>query len=713
MPYILIIVLLFFPIRLVAKDWHIVLIPYVDTQNNSSIQLSPLQQNQFEQGLEIALTQSLEKLMPSHVIFEKCNTSLCGKANIKSLLNAVLFNAPEIQLLGLYSISRSKQSYIQIDMLDPLSHQIILADSMPIQPEDIDNNLLLLGQNAGRLLAQKLSSRLKEQTIGISLIDFEQEELQGLSTHVLGANMDTKMTLKRSSQYFRFGQRYFPVVTSHYELQTSLSASQVKNVFAAFFENKNTAIVFNFDKEKELLSITRGGKPYNPSLLTLGLVFSVIVFILAYLIRRQYLNYYLNEYAELRNADGWLNTYQTAKKPFYGLAKKWASQASYWNSRQIDSAKTVDKAKLYFDAGDIITAKLFVTKALHINTVNKDAKALTQKIAEYENNTKLLSENEQWIRNKIAKAMNNYRQQLPLKALKQAYQAYAKAKHLGNFKKQTKAIAKLIKKIKQEYSTSARSMVIFASNDPVSITLTQYDIIHIGRLPNKNDFTWISSQDSVFHINHKLVSRVGHHCSIEQTASGFALKDHSSKNGSYINAIPSKAGVSSALSSGDSITLGANDSLNAVTLNVKISACSKLAEFSFVPSSETLVNQEKLNKIWPDNALALRTKLVCTKKTAIVALNKKDASMRIVSEKDILDSSLYTPICTIKLGEQALIAPLDEISNITIEDVELIGEVPLQLPCSIKYQDTIIQLNQYDGVSMRYAQHSIHKLPTE
>lgn len=710
--YILIIILSLLPMGLVAKDWHIMLIPYVDTQDNSGIQLSPSQQNQFEQGIEITITQSLEKLVQSHVIFEQCYDSLCGRANIKNVLDEILLKAPEIQLLGLYSLVSSQQSVIQIDMIDTLSNQIIFADSIPIQAEDIVNNLVPLGQKMGRLLAQKLSSKLKEHVIGISLIDFEREELQGLSTHVLGANMDTQMTLKRSNQRFRFGQSYFPVVSSHYELQTSLSASQIKNLFAAFFESRNTAIFLNFDNENNSLTISRAGNPYNPSLVTIGFVFCVIVMTLTYLIRRQYLNYYLNEYSELRNADDWLITYQTAKKPIYGLAKKWASQASYWNSRQIDSTKTAEKAKLYFDAGDIITAKLFVTKALNINTVNKDAKTLTLKIAEYENNTKALSESEQWIRNKIAKAMNNYRQQLPLKALKQAYQAHARSKQLGNFKKQSKAISKLIKKIKNEYSVSVKSIVIFVSSDPVSITLTHHDFIHIGRLPNKSDFTWISGQDSVFHINHKMVSRAGHHCSIEKTASGFALKDQNSKNGSYINSLPSEAGVLNALRDGDSITLGANNSLNAVTLNVKTSACTELVEFSFLPPSESLISREKLNKVWPDNALAVRTKLVCTKTTTILALSKEDAQLAMFSEMDVLDSSLYTPVCIIKLGEQATIAPAAEISNLTVEDVELIGEFPLQLPCSIKFQDVSIQLSQYDGVSMRYAQHSIAELHT-
>jgi len=733
------IALLFFTNQAHARDWQLLLVPesaFGETNQQSSASVPPSYRH-LETGLTSSLTMSLETLIDKQSVFPNCHLYLCGKKDIATLMKSVRAKAPQVHLLALYSFGGEADPNVYVRLLDPLSYKIQFSDSLALLDVFSDLNLVALGQDLGKLIESRLAELQPQNEFVVSFEKFLFEELNGLTTRILANSGNTQLRLSESNVEYLFFDQYFAITNNLYQLSTSLNASQLKQLLLAYFKDKgiNTTIHFSQQETKGMQFIVlRSGNPYIPSLITVVLLSLGLVVLVTLYIRRQYLENELKECDKKRNADRWLNTYEKGSFMLYGLEKKWASRASYWTRLQHESAQLGQQAQLYFDAGDVHTAKLFVSKSLHANTANPQANKLIKAIETLALSEESLSQSEQWIRNKLAKAMNNYRQKQAIKALKQLYQAAAVAEQESALKKQAQAIKKLIKQINKEFGASEKALVVTCSSDPQSLLLCQNETIHIGRRPNNNDLAWISTQDSVFYINHKSVSRVGQQCFIKRQKDGFYLVDSDSKNGTFLNHKPLTPHQPIKLNKDDTVNIGGSTPFLSSTLNVILKPNESVLEMSMDMQVMTMLDKQELNRVWPDNALAQRTRLVSLYDECCLALHKNTQKIGVfeinelpiknaANEKKSLNKmtpleglnedtkqnndALWQPLCIIKLGNKASIRPLlssNSEHELRVDSMPLLGEVPLIFPCSITYSTISIQLTPYDSINIAYPQ---------
>jgi pSer/pThr/pTyr-binding forkhead associated (FHA) protein len=699
-----------------AREWKLMLVP-----DNTQAHVDQA----VEQGLSLTLGRSLEQVIDKQKAFQDCQQQWCGQASMQDMLLTVREKAPNVQLVLLYSFN---EGALQVRLIDPLSFEVRLIERLSALGQDNTTDIVSLGQDMGLLISKRLDNLTPDLQYIIRFESFLFEELNGLPTFMLSDNANDNLSLSMSSRRFMLFDRYFAVYDSEYRLTTSLTASQLNDSLAQFFTQQNVQPSFEFSHSGEAgkqLIVKRLGNPYAPSLVTNVILFSLLVVLLIILLRRQYLDFYLREYAKTRQGDDWLETYQKARFVLYFLKKKWQGHEILWERLCRDSNDLANQAKMYFDASDVNTAKLFVSKALHTNANNGVAIELMDAIKRLESNSKVLSDNEQWIRNKIAKAMNNYRQNHPLKALKQLYQAHAMAAKSfseksiegksiegksaagkeKSLKKQSKAIKKLIKQINQKFSTQVSAITINCSSDPTSLIVCQNQVVHIGRMPSKVDDTWISGQDSVHYINHRCVSRMGQQCYVQNIDTGFYIVDENSKNGTYLNELALQHNHVTALKHKDKLRIGGGEPLVSVNLKVSISDGRQLLKLRHNMAEYALLSRNDLNKVWPDNALSLMTELNVIKSTVKLCFDPINQLMLLQDVNDVKKSKkkAYVDLCLIRLGENAMIIPLQDANDFEIDTVPFAGEMPLILPCNIRYQDSQIQLSAYNNTSMRHS----------
>ncbi|MFT5281727.1 MAG: pSer/pThr/pTyr-binding forkhead associated (FHA) protein [Kangiellaceae bacterium] len=707
-----------------ASNWQLMLVPEsveITSQegfDNSFTSFNP-SFLAIEQGLTISLTRSLEKLIEQQKVFDNCKQYLCGQKDIAGVMEKVRNSAPSVHLIVLYGYGGEDKPTLYVRLLDPLSLQVMFSDSLALVGSPSPASLRSLGQDMGTLIQEQLSVTQPQSEFALYFDSFLFDELNGFTTMVLANNQNTQLVLSKSFVSYHLFEQYFPVTNSEYILQTSLNASQVKQLLAAFFTLQNVNSNINFSQKENAnmaFTMVRQGNPYAPSLITRALIIIGLFSILGIYFRRKHLDFYLVEYGKKRNADMWLTTYKKASFVLYALRSKWISQSSYWARLQKESSALSAQAKLYFDAGDVNTSKLFVSKSLHANRANLEAKKLVQDIEALEENAKSFSESEQWIRNKLAKAMNNYRQQQPIKALRQLYQAVAVAQQEASLKKQTKAINKLIKQVNKEFTQSISSVVISCSKDPQSVLLCENATVHLGRRPNNDDETWISKQDAVYFVNHKSVSRAGQHGFVQKQDSGFYWVDTNSKNGTFINNQLTTPHQPEKLHNKDRVQLGGKNIILSTALDVDLSENESILQLTLNLQSMTLLDKQELNRVWPDNALAIRTKLVLLQTKCWLVLNTLTSKMHIcevgclpVEKRHLTKTNngkdKFVPLCTITLGKCAAIAPVElanKIVDITLDSMPLLGEMPLYFPCSLMYGDIQFQIIDYDSASIRY-----------
>lgn len=709
-----------------AQNWQLMLMPEAisgesNQQKNMRI---PDNYSPLEKGLTLSLSRSLETLIDKQRVFPACKLYLCGQQDISSLMQKIRSQAPEVHLVIMYSISEGLNPTLSVRLLDPLSYRVRFSDSLGAINKLSEANLFSLGEDMGKIIEARLDGLQAQTQFSLSFDGFLFKELNGLTTWILANSGNTQLVLTQSSVDYQLLDQYFAINDSHYSLLTTLNASQIRQLLAEFFERRAINININFAlMENQIMqfSIVRSGNPYAPSLITVAICAVALALLLTMYVRRQYLDFYLMEYGNKRDADKWLDTYKKASFILYGLQKKWVSRASYWTRLQKESIELASQAKLYFDAGDVHTAKLFVSKSLHSNTANPQANKLIQSIEALELNAKSLSDSEMWIRNKLAKAMNDYRQKLPIKALRRLYQAVEVSQKESSLKKQTKAIKKLIKQINQEFCISEQALVVNCSSDPQSLVICQNETVHLGRRPNNDDVAWISAQDSVFYINHKSVSRAGQQCFINRQKDGFFLVDSNSKNGTFINNNQLIPHQPTKMNKADTIHLGGNTPFISSALKVNLSPNESLLELSIDLQTMTLLDKQELNKVWPDNALAVRSRLVCMHRECCVVFNKDTLKIHIFEVGEVPfaiqkankndsndienDRSQLLTLCIIKLGDKATIRPLSSSvveKEIMLDTIPLLGEVPLIFPCTLQYSNISIQLAAYDSTSIRY-----------
>lgn len=536
-------------------------------------------------------------------------------------------------------------------------------------------------------------------TYNINLDKFLADELEGFSTFLLTNALNQELVLIRSSESYLLLDQYFSVISSQYSMHSELSASQLQQMLQRFFKQQSVSVGIEFNAINLQISVTRKTSAYASLFISVfALVFLLIVSALC-CARRQYLQRCLLKYSQQRNADAWLKIYQKASFAPYLLKRKWLNQARYWQRMQLESAQCSQQAKTHFKNGDISTAKVLANKALTSNAANKQANTLLKQITDLDHSAAALLNNEQWLRDKIAKAMNNYRQKQPLKALRQLYQARHLAKSVKALKEQAKEIKALINNINQECAIECTTLVINCSQDASTVLLFQNQSLHLGRRPHITDHALFSPQQSVFYINHKLVSRAGKQACITQTNKGFIFTDLGSKNGSYIKAHKCDDPQGVLLNDGDLIQLGSPNSTAAVGLNIALNKARDLLHISFEGPIPSLVDKKELNRIWPDNIATLSSRIVCVKRQCVLVYDLACCHISVVSLSQTQDGSALNKqcvnLCLITLGERATISPLQ--ADVKIDNESLLGEVPLALPCNIAYAGVVFDFSSYDS----------------
>lgn len=682
----------------------------------------------IENGLAMSLARSAETVIEPEKVLGSCERYLCGQSDITELMNTISNTAPNVHLVALYAFGGDKDNLtLYLRLLDPLSLQVLLSDSLRLLEQPNRSSLFALGQDMGMLVARKLSTIVPQQQFTLHFEDFLFDELNGLTTLVLANNQNTQLVLNESSTSYLFINRYFPLTSSEYTLRSSMSASQVKQMLATFFNKQQVPSAIHFSQTSQAkhanekraymhFSIKREGQPYVPSIITRAFIILCFLVFIALIIRRHYLQRYLLACAKKRDADRWLRTYEKASFTPYGLRTKWASQYSYWRSLQKQSEQLAAKAKLYFDAGDINTSKLLVSKALHANTANKKANKLVKAIEALESASKALSDSEQKVRSQLAQAMSHYRQQQPIDALRLLYHAHELVRSETTLKKQSKAIGKLIKQVKKEAAQTCYALVITSDKDPTSLMMCANNTVHVGRRPVNDSDTWISNEDGVFYLNHKAISRIGRHGYIQKQASGFVWVD-SSKNGSYINKTLIKAHQPYKLHNEDTLHLGGSDDLLSTRLDLSLNEQETILQLAVNIKPMTLLDKQTLNELWPDNSLATRTNLVCTQLKCCLVFDSVSEKMHIceigklpgdnaIKSSKSSEYSRYISVCNLLLGECSSVSPIDskgKRAELFLDSQALLGEVPLFLPCEIRYAQYTFQLSDYDTQNIRYA----------
>ncbi|MGB3727295.1 MAG: FHA domain-containing protein [Glaciecola sp.] len=667
------------------------------------------QRQALENGISSALRSA--SVLQNTQIFSNCHLDWCEQPNRNVAVSKVHEHLPKVELVLVYDLVASQNKTSVVDqivfsLIDPLSYKIHYSNTLVLAQTDLQTGLYGVGGNIAQQLNTALDDVRPVYDYGIHLIGFDSDELMGLSTFLLTNPYNNGLRLEKSTLRYLVLDQYLAVMDSHYIASSTLNASQFNSMIVRFFAVQNIDISVVYKRDNFEFVASRQGNPYAPSLITWLVVIIASLVLVAILARRHYLATQLVRFARQHNADAWLATYQKARLPVYGWAKKWRSHELYWQRLQRESTEFCNQAQVYYDAGDLITSKLFLSKALHTNCANEHALVLTQQIEHYEKHEKALSDTEQWIRNKIAKAMNNYRQQLPLKALRQLYQAHEKARNTKGLKKQSKAIKKLIKKMLIDTQVSAKAIVANSAKAINSVVVCEYETIHLGRLPSKTDVPWISSQDSVYYINHKQVSRVGQHCFISRHGHQFHLIDTGSKNGTYVNGQRVDVNIPVLLQHKDHIQLGDTHSLVTVSILVDISDNNEVMRLSFEPFSQALVDRRELNRMWPDNALAMRTQLCCITQQGLLILDEKQKHISIATN----NKQNSHAICQVMLGDVAQISPIDGV-EVMIDDVPLLGPVPLLFPCKLSVNGLLIQINEYNNASVRVSEPQLLSYP--
>jgi hypothetical protein len=620
-----------------ARNWQLMLVPEAPT--NSAEPTPALQAyshtnkplnthyKAIEQGLASSITSGMEKLIEHDKVFESCQQYLCGQADIPSLMAQVTSQAPEVNLIVLYSFATTNSATLYIRLLDPLSLEIKFSDSLSLVGDSSLSSLVALGQDMGMLIEAKLSGTEPQRLFTLYFDNYLPLEVKGLSSVVLANHHNSQFVLRKSSTKYYLFERYFPVVSLEYSLVSSLNANQLSEMLIRFFDNSKVKSNIHFTplnldvSPSTTYRFERKVRPYTAHLLSaifVSLALSVVVFVFA---KRRYLN-----------------------------------------------AQIVAK-----------------------------------------------SENEEWIRDKLAKATKNYRQDKLHKAFRQLYQARDLSYQDSINKKQSRAITKVIAQLNNDYIQSIDALNIRLVNNGQCFSVFTRETVHIGRFSGSDEASLISTKDAAFYLNHKWVSRVGLNGYVKKQASGFCWVDSASKNGSYINTRQAIPHQPISLHNKDILEMGESKQTSPIAFEIAVSDDDSILQMSLKHKLISLIDKHELAQLWPDYARAFRTTLVCLHDQFSLAFNTTKKKLQILQNDELLaitgnlttnssEKGKLVPLCIISLGIKATIQPIvfgNTERKLTVNAQRLLGEVPLLLPCDLRYNDINVHLshnkNSADG----------------
>ncbi len=688
----------------IARDWQIMLVPD-HVKVDASLNQQTIQ-SKIESGLRLTLSRSHEQLIDKQMVFAQCHQKWCGEPSLDSLFTNIRSAAPRVQLVLLYSFTKTDQvqsDYVlHLSLVDPVSFEYRVSEQLTLLDSISETSLVTLGQDAGVLIQNRLRVQPVQHRFDLYFTNFVPEDLDGLVSTTLFNAANLSMTLQTSTQAYTFLEQFMPTIESHYKLESSLNLIQVEQLIARFFQGKiPIKIEFIQSKNQQTqLIVSRKDTPYLVAKINIIIIAILLLMTCGSYIRRRVLVRKLRQYHQMCNADMWLKTYKKARFPLYFLRHKYISEARDWTKLQRESATFANQAKIYLDAGDNHCATLFVNKSLQHNCANKTAANLKYIIQEQVRSKRILSDSEQEINRKVSKAMNRYGQRQPLKALYRLYQAYALAKPQKALKQQATAIKKLINKINKECCASVNAITLHNVKEGTSLFICHQLGVQIGRLPSRSEVFWLNHQQCLFNVNHKAVSKMGQQTNIAHTQGGFVVTDNGSKNGTIINRAACSPNTPYKLTNNELLQLGGSNPVTSVSFKVQVSSQQQILRL-YPDTKTTLLDQDELNKVWPNHVLVSQTEVLCTKQAFIFAVDLHTRSLHLCEENSAFssaqDSSLANkvlsqaesmqPLCIISLGDKASIRPLKEGVDVQINTIRLLGKIPLILPCNLVYQD--------------------------
>jgi len=612
-----------------------------------------------------------EQIINTALVFENCDISLCAQNSKKTALEKVTRSAPSVDLVLFFGKRSTPEQAegvfsLQASLVDPLSlREYDVFDLSFIDSQTAPDRLQLksMAADLGTMIAHSLQNLEKQHSFYLDLVGFTIDEIAPFASFVMAKSITSKLTLLRSEKINDTLFAYLPTISSHYQVTTALTQSQFNHLLLQFFEQESIDVINEYQVETNLLAINRIGNPYTPSLVSSVLLLVLLFTIFALFIRRQYLQNQLEDYAKSKSVDSWLAVYDDAKAPWYMLKGRWKNQHNYWLRLQRESSDLEKQAKLFFDAGDLISAKLFISKSLNINADAPVALSLVEKISTQEANEQAFSSKEQGVRNKVAKAMNNYRANKPIKALRQAYKALEESQSEKKLKRQHKAIKRLIQKINVDFTQSHEVLELTDMNtNEVSIVSTLEELL-IGRQANK-PFSEASQalvdRSLQIFIEHKALSRVPKQCKFSM---------------------------------------------------LRVDGAQSVMSARIAEQLTHTLDRAELIKIWPNFMHAMQSSFVMTKSDVVLAIDSQQNRLRIVSLYELEHSSSLRGILRIWLGENASIAPLagfddgqsddaqsddDERTDVVrCNDEKLLGIVPLILPCDVIFKEHHVRIDEY------------------
>jgi hypothetical protein len=695
-----------------AKKWHLMLIPnaHLSTDANQQSSASPALTVDYSSLIRETMSNELSKelyvvIVPERV-FPNCDSSLCGMESVQSALVNVVKLAPEVELVLFYHFDTTSSPFsLRASLIDPISFQTydtfgvnVLAQNR----QDIsDGQIRSLARDIGKVISQRLQQTAKRNEFDLVLKGFALGEVAPFSTFALSETQDTRLTLTRSEKEAGRWSEFLPTMETQFTVSSSLTQSQFNQLLVRFFLTEDIDVINEYQRDTNAFVVNRLGNPYTPSLISSVLLVLVALVLMFIFIKRQMYHFQLQTLAEKKAVNQWLSVHSRAKSPWYFLHDKWGNQYSYWQRLERESSELENQAMLFFDAGDVITAKLFISKALNINTDASGAKALMKKIAEQESSEKELSEKEQWVRNKVAKAMNNYRGNQAIKALRQAYQAADASAGEKKLKRQHKAIKRLIHKIIADFSQAHENIELtdLLTGDTCLVSAAnELDIGRAASAQGQEDFTG-KGNNVEFTINHKALSRLGKQCKVSADENGFYIQDQGSTNGSFLqSSVLGKERRS--LKHGDVIYLGANSELTAVKLSVEIDSGHSMLKLRVQKQLQHTLEVGDLARAWPDYVNAMRSSAVLTRSDCVLAVDSDTDALRLVSKAELSDNAQLRALAQFTLGQYASLMPLiglkDEPGDRVFCNKEpLYGQVPLLLPCELKWRHQHILIDAY------------------
>ncbi|MBT1449405.1 FHA domain-containing protein [Glaciecola sp. XM2] len=684
-----------------AKEWQLMLVPQ-QTSSQQNAQLQSQYAKVIEQALAYQLTQSSSTVLHAQSVFGQCTEALCGAESLSDAMQLIANKAEHVELVLLYGISDTTPAMLSVEMIDPVSLEFYDAFNLPLLNSDTQRISLAqirsLSGDLGTVVANRLREIVKKKSFKLVLQGFTLDEVAPFSIYFMSQTNQSELRLTKSEKVDSWMSKYFPIVETHFMASTAATETQFNQLLDRFFKESDIEALIEFDSATQQFLVSRIGNPYAPSLFSRFLMLLALGALLVLIVKRQIYHFQLERYADKKSADQWLDVYAKAKSPWFVLRSKWGNQFSYWQRLQRESQELEKQAQLFFDAGDVISAKLFVSKALNLNADAQMASALITKINHQESSQKALSDKEQWVRNKVAKAMNNYRGNQPIKALRQAYQALASIKGEKQLKRQYKAIKRLIQKVNNDFSETYDHIELTDLDNGDTCVLTTAAQVDIGRFSSKDMRLSLATGTLPLYINHKALSRAGKHLTIQKHANGFYMMDQGSTNGSFVSDETLSSQEPRLVVNGDNIKLGADSELTAVKLLAQVDDDHSVLRLRVSNQLTQTLDIADLARVWPDYMHAMRTSLLMTASEAVLAHERSSGEIRLISRSQLKQSDDYIEVLSLTLGKGAKVKPLSEEpmgETLYLNDELLLGMVPLILPCEIKWGKHHVYLDDY------------------